>query len=261
MPDIRVAIVEDEPPASAKLRRMLAGHAGYHVVAEADDVAGGLALLREAKPDLLFLDIKLGAESGFDVLARATPPYPLIVFTTAFHEHALRAFEFAALDYLLKPFDRERFARCLARVGERLAERRQGGADGEGGAADEERLRHLGTSLGHTPRLDRIVVHERGRSLIVPIAEVHRLSAAGNYVEVHTAKKIHLVRATLSRLAQRLDPALFLRVHRSHLVRADFVAAIAPWAHGDLKLSLRDGSELMLSRRYRSLLPDHWRGG
>src|SRR5665213_2740302 len=121
MAEIRVAIVEDEPPARAKLRRMLGEQADYRVIAEADDVAGGLAALRNDKPDLLFLDIQLGSESGFDLLARASPPYPLIVFTTAFHEHALRAFEFAALDYLLKPFDRERFARCLARVAERLA--------------------------------------------------------------------------------------------------------------------------------------------
>lgn len=256
MTEIRVAIVEDEPPARAKLRRLLAGHAGYRIVAEVEDVAGGLAALRNEQPDLLFLDIQLGAESAFDLLLHATPPYPLIVFTTAFHEHALRAFEYAALDYLLKPFDRERFARTLVRVAERLAERREG----EGAAADEERLRRLGSELGRTPRLSRIVVHERGRALVVPIAEVQRLSAAGNYVEVHTANRRHLVRATLSRLAQRLDPAEFLRVHRSHLVRADFIAAIAPWAHGDLKLTLKDGGEVMLSRRYRGLLPDNWRG-
>lgn len=255
MAEIRVAIVEDEPPARAKLRRMLAEHAGYRIVAEADDIADGLAAMRDDKPDLVFLDIQLGAENGFDLLTRATPPYPLIVFTTAFHEHALRAFEFAALDYLLKPFDRERFARCLVRVAERLAERREG----EGAAADEERLRRLGADLGHTPRLQRIVVHERGRSLIVPIADVQRLSASGNYVEVHTATKRHLLRATLSRLAQRLDPSEFLRVHRSHLVRADFIAEIAPWAHGDLKLTLKNGEELMLSRRYRGLLPESWR--
>ena len=255
MAEIRVVIVEDEPPARAKLRRLLAGHAGYRVVAEAEDVEGGLAALRSDRPELLFLDIALGAESGFDLLARAAPPYPLIVFTTAFHEHALRAFEFSALDYLLKPFDRERLARCLARVTERLAERREG----DGDAANEERLRRLGADLRHTPRLQRIVVHERGRSLLVPIAEVQRLDAAGNYVEVYTAAKRHLIRATLSRLAQRLDPAEFLRVHRSHLVRAEFIASIEPWAHGDLKLSLRDGSELMLSRRYRALLPEGWR--
>jgi two-component system LytT family response regulator len=251
MPEVRVVIVEDEPPARAKLRRLLSGHDGYRVVAEADDVAGGLAALRAHKPDLLFLDIKLGADSGFDLLARAAPPYPLIVFTTAFHEHALRAFEFAALDYLLKPFDRERFARTLRRVEDRLAEQ-----DGEAG---EERLRRLSVDLGHTPRLSRIVVHERGRAVIVPIAEVCRLSASGNYVEVHTKDRRHLVRATLSRLAQRLDPTEFLRVHRSHLVRADAIAEVAPWAHGDLRLTLKDGSELMLSRRYRSLLPGDWR--
>lgn len=252
MAETRVVIVEDEPPARAKLARLLAGCAGYRVVAEAEDVAGGLAALRETRPDLLFLDIRLGAESGFDLLARAQPPLPLLVFTTAYHEHALRAFEVAALDYLLKPFDRERFARTLARVAERLAERREDGGE----SVAEERLRRIDAGLTRMPRLQRLVVHERGRALVVPLAEVLRFAAAGNYVEVHTHERRHLIRATLSRLAQRLDPAEFLRVHRSHLVRADFVAAIAPWAHGDLKLSLKDGSELMLSRRYRALLPD-----
>ncbi len=252
MPEIRVVIVEDEPPARAKLRRFLDAHADYRIVAEAEDVAGGLAAWRDEKPDLLFLDIQLGAESGFDLLVRASPPYPLIVFTTAFHEHALRAFEFAALDYLLKPFDRERFARTLARVAERLSAR----GENDGDTANEERLRKLAS----TPRLSRIVVHERGRSLIVPVVDVQRLSAAGNYVELHTAARSYLVRATLARLAQRLDPGEFLRVHRSHLVRADFIAEIAPWAHGDLKLTLKDRSEVMLSRRYRSVLPEDWTG-
>ena len=253
MSEVRVAIVEDEPPARAKLRRLLDEHAGYRIVAEAEDIAGGLALLRNDRPDLLFLDIQLGAENGFDLLARAPPPFPLIVFTTAYHEHALRAFEVAALDYLLKPFDRARFEKCLERVAARLAERRGGGVTN-----DEERLRQLGSSAGAVSRLGRIVVHERGRSLIVPITDVRRLSAAGNYVEVHTVTRRHLVRATLSRLALRLDPAEFLRVHRSHLVRADFIASVEPWAHGDLKLTLRDGTELMLSRRYRALLPERW---
>jgi two-component system LytT family response regulator len=253
MAEVRVAIVEDEPPARARLRRLLAGHAGFRIVAEADDVAGGLAILRTHAPDLLFLDIRLGAEDGFDLLARAAPPYPLVVFTTAWHEHALRAFEVAALDYLLKPFDRERFARCLDRVAPRLAERRAGGQGDVD--ADEEGLRRLAGGLTRMPRLRHIVVHARGRSLIVPIGEVRRLEAAGNYVEVHTANARHLVRATLSRLAQRLDPLEFLRVHRSHLVRADFIAAVAPCGHGDMKLTLRDGSEVMLSRRHRALLP------
>ena len=119
MSETRVAIVEDEPPARAKLRRLLSEHADYRIVAEAEDVAGGLAALRGMKPDLLFLDIRLGAESGFYLLARASPPLPLLVFTTAYHEHALRAFEVAALDYLLKPFDRARFAHTMNRVAEK----------------------------------------------------------------------------------------------------------------------------------------------
>lgn len=256
MVEVRVAIVEDEPPARAKLRRLLAAHAGYRVVGEAEDLAGGVALLRNEAPDLLFLDIQLGAENGFDLLARTPTPHPLVVFTTAYHEHALRAFEVAALDYLLKPFDRERFVQCLERVAVRLAERRRD----DGAVADEERLRRVG-DLGRARRLERLVVHERGRVRIVPVADVLRLSASGNYVEVHTRERRHLVRATLSRLAQRLDPVEFLRVHRSHLVRADFIAATAPRAHGDLAITLRDGTELLLSRRYRALLPAGWRGG
>ena len=254
MPEIRVVIVEDEPPARAKLRRFLDRHASYRIVAEAEDIAGGLAAWRDTKPDLLFVDIQLGAENGFDLLARASPPYPLIVFTTAYHEHALRAFDFAALDYLLKPFDRERFSRTLERVAERLAAR----GDDDGDSAGEERLRRLGTIAA--PRLSRIVVHERGRALIVPIGDVQRLSASGNYVQVYTASHRHLIRATLSRLAQRLDPAEFLRVHRSHLGRADAIARIEPRAHGDALLTLRDGGEVLLSRRFRNLLPDDWRG-
>jgi two-component system LytT family response regulator len=255
MAEVRVVIVEDEPPARAKLRRLLGAHVNYRIVAEAEDVAGGLAAWRNERPDLLFLDIQLGAESGFDLLVRAAPPYPLIVFTTAYHEYALHAFEFAALDYLLKPFDRSRFERTLARVAERLATR----DEGDGDVSGEERLRRLGDIAA--PRLSRIVVHERGRSLIVPIADVQRLSAAGNYVEVHTATRRHLIRATLARLAQRLDPVDFLRVHRSHLVRADFIVQIAPRAHGDALLKLKDGNEVLLSRRFRDVLPGDWRAG
>ena len=253
MAEVRVAIVDDEPPARARLRRLLAGHAGFRIVAEAEDVPGGLAILRMQAPELLFLDIRLGAGDGFDLLARAAPPYPLVVFTTAYHEHALRAFEVAALDYLLKPFDRERFATCLRRVAARIAERRAG-EEGDTDAG-EEGLRRLAGGIARTPRLQHIVVHARGRSLIVPIDTVHRLEAAGNYVQVHAANGRHLVRATLARLAQRLDPAEFLRVHRSHLVRAGCITATASCGHGDMKLTLRDGSELMLSRRYRALLP------
>jgi two-component system LytT family response regulator len=248
--EIRVVIVEDEPPARAKLLRLLAAHPRYRVVAEAETVAAALAALRNERPDLLFLDIALGAGSGFDVLARAAPPYPLIVFTTAYHEHAVRAFEFAALDYLLKPFDRERFGRALARVEQRLAVRAGGDTD------DDERLRRLGALA--VPRLRRLVVHERGRAVAVPLEAVQRLSAAGNYVEIHAGARRHLLRAALSRLAQRLDPDEFVRVHRSHLVRADAIIGIEARAHGDAALTLSDGSEVLLSRRYRDLLPDDW---
>jgi len=249
MTETRVLIVEDEPPARAKLRRMLAAYPDLQVVAEAENVAGALAGLRNHRPDLLFLDIQLGTQNGFDVLARAAPPYPLVVFTTAYQQYALRAFEVAALDYLLKPFDAERFQLAMRRVFDRLAERRRGVS------VDDERLRHA-SGLTGVPGLSRLVVRERGRNLVVPLKDVHRFSAAGNYVEVHTQSRTYLIRAVLSRLAQRLDPLEFLRVHRSHLVRADQIAAFAPLAHGDALVTLRNGSELTVSRRYRILLRD-----
>src|SRR5690606_19715674 len=133
MAGVRVAIVDAGPPARARLRRLLAGHAGLRIVAAAEGVRGGRAILGAPAAALLFLDIRLGAGDGFELLARAAPPYPLIVFTTAYHEHALRAFEVAALDYLLKPFDRERFANCLRRVAARIAER-QAGEEGDADA-------------------------------------------------------------------------------------------------------------------------------
>lgn len=247
MTALRTIVVDDEPPARARLRRLLAGHADIAVVAEADSVASGVACIRAQRPQLLFLDIALGSGNGFQLLQRLDAPPP-VVFTTAYHEHAVRAFEVAAIDYLLKPFDGERLAISLQRVRQRLA----GDVDGEA----DERLRRLRGALPELPALRRLVVHERGRRLVVPIEAVVRLSAAGNYVEVTTANGRHLVRATLARIAQRLDPRHWLRVHRSHIVRADFVAATAPCGHGDLRLTLHDGSELTLTRRFRKLLPD-----
>jgi len=254
---LRLLIVDDSAEVLAVARELLERQ-GLTVVGVALDGATALRSALEQRPDVALVDIDLGGESGFDLLRRAPPPcapnasYPLIVFTTAHHEHAVRAFEFAALDYLLKPFDQARFARTLARVDARLAAR-----NGEADDA-EERLRRVGALAA--PRLTRLVVHERGRALIVPVGEVQRLSAAGNYVEIHTPSRRHLIRATLARLAQRLDPAEFLRVHRSHLVRAAAVAAIAARTHGDALLTLRDGTEVLLSRRFRALLPPDWRG-
>jgi len=244
-----VVIVEDEPPARAKLMRMLADEPDFVVVAEADSVATGKAALAKHRPSVLYLDIQLGAESGFDVLdPRRAEPAPLIVFTTAYSEFAVRAFELQALDYLLKPFDRDRFMQSVERTREALR---------QGDAADvEERVRRLLASLpDRVPMLAQLPVRDGDRTILVPADDILRLAAADNYVEVFTPSRKYLVRETLSGLASQLDPARFLRVHRSHIVRVDCIREIRPWFHGDYQLLLRDGTELNLSRRFKALLP------
>jgi two-component system LytT family response regulator len=240
---LRLAIVEDEAPARARLRRLLAVHSDVQIVLEVDNVDEALAQLPAARADAVFLDIALGEASAFALLDRLPPPWPLLVFATACHQHALRAFEIAALDYLLKPFDHRRLADTLVRLRARLAE--------TGPPAPQ--------TLIAAAEPAHLVVYDRGRRIAVPLASVTHLVSCGNYVELHTEQRHYLMRATLTQLAQSL-PAGFLRVHRSHLVREDQIASVTPRAHGDAHLTLRDGSSVLLSRRYRDALPPALRG-
>ena len=244
-----VLIVDDEPPARAKIARLLAAHADFRVVGQAGDVAEAVAGLHQQQPDVVFLDIQLGAGSGFEVLeALRGTALPLIVFTTAYSQHAVRAFEVHALDYLLKPFDRERFALSLERIREALSEPDRGDI--------EERLRRLLAAQPERAAAPRqLLIREADRAFFIATSAIDRLSAAGNYVEVQADGKRHLVRDTLTALISTLDPADFIRVHRSHVVRIGFISELRPMFHGDFELLLRDGQTLPLSRRYKALLP------
>lgn len=245
-----VVVVDDEPPARAKLRRLLGELPDFRVVAEAGDVAKAIAVVSAARPDVLYLDIQLGTDSGFDVVAglRAAEASPLIVFTTAYAEYAVRAFEVQALDYLLKPFDRDRFRASIERVRAELAEPDRSDV--------EERVRRLLAQLPDRPTaLQQVLVRGRDRAFFVAVRDIDRIAAAGNYVEVHVGGKVHLIREPLSSFIAPLDAAEFLRVHRSHVVRLGFIAELKPMFHGDYELLLRDGQTLPLSRRYKALLP------
>jgi two-component system LytT family response regulator len=234
-----IVIIEDEPPARAKLVRFIGELPDFHVAAEAATVEEGVAAIAAHSPQVLYLDIQLGTQSGFTVLERLPGPLtPLTVFTTAYSEHAVKAFEVQALDYLLKPFDRERFMRSVERLRARLAEPDHSDVD--------ERVR-------------RILVREGERGFFLPVEEIQRVSAAGNYVEVHAGGKVHLIREALGAFIAQLDPAEFLRVHRSHVVRISFIAELRAMFHGDYELVLRDGTSLTLSRRYKALLPEEIR--
>lgn len=244
-----VIIIDDEPPARAKLARFIADLEDFRVVGEAATVEEGIAAVTAVVPDVVYLDIQLGTRSGFDVIdgLRAVGP-PLIVFTTAYSEYAVRAFEVQAVDYLLKPFDRDRFMRSVERVRGVLAEPDRSDL--------EERVRRLLAGIPGRPAASRqILVRESERAFFLAVDEIQRVSAAGNYVEVHAAGKAHLVRESLTSFIAQLDPEEFIRVHRSHVVRLSFIAELRPMFHGDYELVLRDGQTLALSRRYKALLP------
>jgi two-component system, LytTR family, response regulator len=244
-----VIIVDDEPPARAKLTRLLAPLTEFAVVAEADSVGSAVAQISALKPDVLYLDIQLGARSGFEIVeAMRGVHLPYIVFTTAYSEYAVRAFEVQALDYLLKPFDRERFLRSAQRVREAMADPDHGDL--------EERVRRALSSLpGQPAAAKQILIRDKNRAYFIAVDSIEHISAAGNYVEIHAGGKVHLVREPLSKLIAQLDPGEFIRVHRSHAVRVSFIAELHPMFSGDYELLLRNGERLALSRRYKALLP------
>ncbi len=244
-----VVIVDDEPPARAKLLRFLESLPEFHVVAEADTVEAAVAAITTHHPELVFLDIQLGESSGFQVLeAIRGVEAPHIVFSTAYSEYAVRAFDVQALDYLLKPYDRERFLRSIERVKIELA-------DPEPGDFEERVRRVLAAMPGHAAPVKQILIRDRAKAFFIPVDSIERLSAAGNYVEIHAAGKVHLVREPLAKLAAQLDAAEFIRVHRSHVVKLSCIAELQPMFHGDYELILRNGERLALSRRYKALLP------
>jgi two-component system LytT family response regulator len=246
-------IVDDEPPARAKLARFLAELDDFRVAAEAGSVEEAVEAVTAVTPDVLYLDVQLGTHSGFDVIDRLPAvASPLIVFTTAYSEHAVRAFAVQALDYLLKPFDRNRFMQSVERTRAALAEPDHGDAD--------ERIRRLLAAVPGRPMASsRILVRDADRAFFLDVDQIQRVSAAGNYVEVHAGGHVHLIRDTLANFIAQLDPHEFLRVHRSHVVRVGFIQELRPMFHGDYELVLRDGHVLTLSRRYKALLPEEMR--
>jgi len=244
-----VVIIDDEPPARAKLVRFIAELPDFRVVAEAGTVEEGIASVRNVAPDVVFLDIQLGNRSGFDLFDALTgTPLPLVIFTTAYSEYAVKAFELQALDYLLKPFDRDRFNRSIERTREALKQPDHSDV--------EERVRRLLAQMpGRPSTAQQILIKDADRAFFLSVDDIQRITAAGNYVEVHAGGKVHLVRDTLTTFIAQLDPGEFLRVHRSHVVRINFIVEMRPLFHGDYELVLRDGQTLSLSRRYKALLP------
>lgn len=244
---IRAVVVDDEPLARERIRTLLADEPDVEVVDECRDGVEAVEAIEEHDPDLVFLDVQMPEVDGFEVLeAVGIERAPVVVFVTAHDEYAIRAFDVHALDYLLKPFDGERFRRALDRARAELA--------GEP-ALDRDRLSGLIESLrderGH---LERIAVKTTSRVVFLSVDEIDWIGAAGNYVELHVGEQIHLLRDSLKAMEGKLDPATFVRVHRSHIVNLDRVRTMEPWFHGEYVLVLEDGTELRASRTYSDRL-------
>ena len=246
---IRTLIVDDEPIAREKLRTLLSREPDIELVGEGGDGAVAIESILRLEPDLVFLDVQMPEIDGFDVIDAIGPGHvPVVVFVTAPDTHAQGAFERHALDYLLKPFDQERLAASLARARNEL---RRDGA----GESLRRGIQALLADLRAERRwLTRIVVKERGRVHFVGAAQIDWIEAAGNYLTLHARGEQHLVRETMRALEQRLDPARFLRVHRSAIVNVERIVELRPGPHGDLVVVLAGGVELSASRGYSDRL-------
>ena len=245
MTKVRALIVEDEPLARRTLREMLADVPWLECVGEAETGTRAVQMIDSLTPDLVFLDIEMPELNGLQVLDRISHE-PAVIFTTAYDRYAVSAFELEALDYLLKPFGRERCLAALERARRALPSNGPGGRP-ESGASPPlvERARSVMTESGP---LTRLFVRDRDR--IVPIAatEIERLEAADDYVEVHTRSRSYLVYLTLNDFERRLDPERFIRVHRAHIVNLDFVKQLVPFDGSRMQVEMRDGAKILASR-------------
>jgi two-component system, LytTR family, response regulator len=231
---VRVLLVDDEPPARRRLRALLGAEADVEVVGECATAAEAIAAVGRHRPDLLFLDVRMPEGDGFQVAEAVGDGGPLIVFVTAFGDHAVRAFDVRAVDYLTKPFTPQRLSEAVRRSRQALAAAH---AVSPGAPAGATPLRRLPVDLGRRVRL-------------VDTRDIEHLRAEGNYVRVHLDAGSYLVRATLTTLCARLDPTEFLRVHRSAAVRLDRVREVETLAHGELLLRLASGAAVITGRHY-----------
>ena len=248
----RVFIADDEAPARARIRSLLAERPRYSVVGEGDSGPATLRAIRAGGPDIVFLDVQMPGLSGLEVLKRlGVDERPVVVFTTAYEQYALDAFEANAIDYLLKPYTDERFQESLTRVEQLLHGRQLSEWQGR----LSELLRGVaappGERLGRARAIRRFAVRQRDRVSVIEVGEVDWIEAAGDYLELHAGRARHLVRMTMQEVEERLEPEQFVRIHRSVIVQLARVTGLEPYFRGEDLVVLRDGTKLRVSRKYR----------
>jgi two-component system LytT family response regulator len=241
---MRVLIIDDEPRARNFIRKLLVGDSSVEIAAECADGYQAVRAIKTKTPDLIFLDVQMPEIDGFTVLERLRPEeIPAVIFVTAYDQYALRAFEQHALDYVLKPFDQERFFRTLEHAKLRIAERKS--------AQHAAIARLLASEQFRRAYLDRITVKRNGRILLVPTRDIEWIEAEDNYVLLHSGKEAYILRQTLANIQNRLDPDTFIRVHRSAIVNIEALKELQLGFDGAYGLELKSGTKLRLSRGYR----------
>jgi len=244
--NIRTLVVDDEPLARQRVTSLLRQDPDFELVGEAGEGLEAVAMIHRLSPTLLFLDVQMPELDGFAVLKQLEPPHiPYVVFATAYDQFALHAFAVHALDYLLKPFDDDRFFACVNRVKEQIQLKQHSSI----AQRIDDLLAHLpGTA---TQYRQRILLREDERLLVLPVEQLLYVEAAGYQLKLHEPGGVHLHRETIQHMEQQLDPARFLRIHRSYIVNIDFIKEIQPWFQSDHLLILRNGDRLPISAKYQ----------
>jgi two-component system LytT family response regulator len=259
---LRVLLVDDEALARQRLEDLLKQQENVEIVGTADNGEAAVAAIRMHRPDLVFLDVQMPGKTGLDVIRTIGPDeMPATVFVTAYDQYALKAFDLAAIDYLVKPFDDERFEQAFARarrlieleeVG-RLTEQLRAVLHGGGGTAGPA------APAGKPEYLERIAVETRGQVRVVPVEDIEYITASGPYAELHAGGRAHVIRERMQMLEERLDPAKFFRIHRSAIVRLDQIETLLRDPGGDYGVRLRSGVQLSVSRNRVEQL-ERWMG-
>lgn len=247
MSRIRVVIVDDETPARRKVSRFLATEEDFEIAGEAGTGIEAVRLIEAQRPDLVFLDVQMPGLDGFGVLeSLKIQPAPQVIFITAYDHFALKAFEVHALDYLLKPFDQERFQKVLEHVRRQIL---RNDRNEPGGFA--EKLNRLLEELSNRPKYaERLLVNADEKAFLLSVEKIDWIEAARNYVNLHVGRDCYMARGTIEGLYQKLDPSKFLRANRSQIVNVASIRELHPWFHGEYRIILNDGTELSWRRRY-----------
>jgi two-component system, LytTR family, response regulator len=257
---IRVLIIDDEALGRMRIHDLLRGEPGVTVVGEAADGHAAIEAIRTLRPDLVFLDVQMPHQSGLDVVrAIGAERMPMTIFVTAFDQYALDAFDVAAIDYLVKPFDDERFEQAFRRARRVLALEGVERAREQLLAVLRESEPAARTVAAPARYLERIAVEMRGQVKPIPVAQIDYISAAGPYAELHVGDRRYVIREAMQTLEDRLDPNRFMRVHRSVIVRLDLVEALHRGGGGDYELQMKGGVRLRVSRSRREAL-ERWLG-